>query len=285
MMFVKRNKPLGVEFQKFETSCQSSRTYPHREWQRTLRVPWLLQSAVYPAWRWPPSHTPDGGRGHYSDVARIIMTAIMTSNLDHLDHKEEGERKRNDDHYHGDDSHQHRAHPRPLLASWKWEHLANYVTHLTVLPKGSWLPFLGDFSILNCSKFSISEAAWVRKGRSKSYITLTLNITISSELKNFNASIWGLRGQVDLAILGVYRRQTSELTQHSEIMYNCPPPVVNTFSGQTDLLENSIQWWNSLNICRISKVSSIDWLYLSLNWREHYLTAVPLRSPGEQRCH
>ena len=109
----------------FGTSCQSSHTCQHRGWQRRLQAPWPLLSEVCPVWRWLPSHTPDDIR----DVARIMMTLLYLSNLDHLDHKEEGERERYDDHYHWDDCQQHRTHSRPLLTNWKMGSLlVNYVT-------------------------------------------------------------------------------------------------------------------------------------------------------------
>ena len=49
---------LGVEFQKFGSSCQSSRTRPRRGWQRRLPGLELLLSGAGPAWRWRPSRTP-----------------------------------------------------------------------------------------------------------------------------------------------------------------------------------------------------------------------------------
>ena len=49
----------------------------------------------------------------------LLWLPLCSSNLNHLDHKEEGERERNDDHYHGDDCQQQRTNSGPLLANWK----------------------------------------------------------------------------------------------------------------------------------------------------------------------
>ena len=51
--------PLEAGSRRSETSCQSSRRRPRREWRRRRRDPGHRQSAACPAWRSRLSHTPD----------------------------------------------------------------------------------------------------------------------------------------------------------------------------------------------------------------------------------
>ena len=155
--------------------------------------------------------------------------------------------------------------PAPSSQTGKWEQLQNSICDkfdsftkrfLTSLP--GWFLHFELFKVFNF-RSGLSEKRSIK-------VVYNTYTNIYLETNNFNVSIWRMRGQEDAAILGVYKRQTLQLTQHSaiwEMMYNCAQSS-NTFTvvlwphQQIDLLENSIHWWHSLHISRISKVCNID---------------------------
>ena len=63
-----------------------------------------------------------------------MMTLLYLSNLDHLDHKTEGEGEGCEDEEHGDDDHEVGAHPLALLACWRSGGKGGQATHLFCPP-------------------------------------------------------------------------------------------------------------------------------------------------------